>query len=141
MSLMQELNHKALRLGVPLSVHLDLTYRCNERCEHCYLDHEDFGEMTTAELKSLLKQLASAGVFFLTMSGGEPLVRQDCFELIEYARALGFNVKLKTNAILIGEREAKRLRALGVEQIQINVYSHRPDVHDGITKVQGSLLR
>ena len=141
MSLMQELNHKALRLGVPLSVHLDLTYRCNERCEHCYLDHEDFGEMTTAELKSLLKQLASAGVFFLTMSGGEPLVRQDCFELIEYARALGFNVKLKTNAILIGEREAKRLRALGVEQIQISVYSHRPDVHDGITKVQGSLLR
>jgi AdoMet-dependent heme synthase len=141
MSLMQELNRKALRLGVPLSVHLDLTYRCNERCEHCYLDHQDLGEMSTDELESVLQQLASAGVFFLTMSGGEPLVRQDCFELIEYARALRFNVKLKTNAILIGEREAKRLRALGVEQIQVSVYSHRPEVHDGITKVQGSLVR
>jgi AdoMet-dependent heme synthase len=141
MSLMQELNRKALRLGVPLSVHLDLTYRCNERCEHCYLDHQDLGEMTTDELKSVLQQLAGAGVFFLTMSGGEPLVRQDCFELIEYARALRFNVKLKTNAILIGEREANRLRALGVEQIQVSVYSHRPEVHDGITKVQGSLVR
>jgi AdoMet-dependent heme synthase len=141
MSLMQELNHKALRLGVPLSVHLDVTYRCNERCEHCYLEHDDRAEMTTAEIKSVLQQLASAGVFFLTISGGEPLVRQDCFEIIEYARALRFNVKLKTNAILIREREAKRLRAVGVEQIQISVYSDRPEVHDGITKVPGSLVR
>jgi radical SAM protein with 4Fe4S-binding SPASM domain len=141
MSLMQELNHKALRLGVPLSVHLDVTYRCNERCEHCYLEHDDRGEMTSAEIKSVLQQLADAGVFFLTISGGEPLVRQDCFEIIEYARALHFNVKLKTNALLIREKEAKRLRALGVEQIQISVYSHRPEVHDGITKVRNSLPR
>jgi radical SAM protein with 4Fe4S-binding SPASM domain len=141
MSLMQELNRKALRLGVPLSVHLDVTYRCNERCEHCYLEHDDRGEMTTVEIKSVLQHLARAGVFFLTISGGEPLVRQDCFEIIEYARALRFNVKLKTNAILIREKQAKRLRALGVEQIQISVYSHRPEVHDGITKVRGSLVR
>src|SRR6202007_1375010 len=73
MSLMQELNHKALRLGVPLSVHLDVTYRCNERCEPCYLEHDDRGEMTSAEIKSVLQQLADAGVFFLTISGGEPL--------------------------------------------------------------------
>ncbi|MGC2506487.1 MAG: radical SAM protein, partial [Candidatus Acidiferrales bacterium] len=80
MSLMQELNGKAQRLGVPLSAHLDITYRCNERCEHCYLDHEDHGEMTTAEIKDLLHQLADAGVFFLTLSGGEALMRRDCFE-------------------------------------------------------------
>lgn len=128
-------------LGVPLSVHLDLTYRCNERCEHCYLEHDDHGEMTATEIRGLLGQLADAGVFFLTLSGGEPLVRKDCFEIIEYARALQFNVKLKTNAILIREREAARLRALGVEQVQISVYSHRPEVHDSITKVRGSLER
>ena len=99
MSLMQELNDKALGLGVPLSAHLDITYRCNERCEHCYLDHEDHGEMTTAEIKDVLRQLADAGVFFLTLSGGEVLMRRDCFEIIEYARSLMFNVKLKTNAV------------------------------------------
>ena len=70
-ALMQEMNAKALRLGIPLSVQLDLTYRCNERCVHCYLDHDDHGEMTTPEIRSLLDQLAEAGVFFLTMSGGE----------------------------------------------------------------------
>src|SRR5277367_414268 len=141
MSLMSELNYKALQLGVPLSVHLDITYRCNERCEHCYLDHEDHGEMSTAEIFDVLRQLADAGVFFLTLSGGEPLMRRDCFELIEYARALRFNVKLKTNAVLIREKEARRLRALGVEQVQISVYSHRPEVHDAITKLPGSLKR
>jgi len=138
---MQDLNRKALRLGIPLSVHLDVTYRCNERCEHCYLDHDDHGEMTTGEIRGLLDQLAEAGVFFLTLSGGEPLVRRDCFEIIRYARSLGFNVKFKTNAVMIREREARRLRALGVEQVQISVYSHRPEVHDEITKLPGSLKR
>jgi AdoMet-dependent heme synthase len=141
MSLMEELNQKALRLGAPLSIHLDLTYRCNERCEHCYLNHDDLGEMTTAEICGVLGQLAEAGVFFLTLSGGEPLVRDDCFKIIEHARALLFNVKLKTNAILIKETEARRLRRLGVEQVQISVYSHHAEVHDGITKVRGSLER
>jgi AdoMet-dependent heme synthase len=50
---MQEMACKALKLGTPLSVHLDVTYRCNERCVHCYLDHEDHGEMTTTEIKVL----------------------------------------------------------------------------------------
>lgn len=141
MSLMQQLNQKAQSLGVPLSVHLDVTYRCNERCEHCYLEHDDHGEMTTAEIRGLLQQLEEAGVFFLTLSGGEPLVRRDCFEIIEYARSLQFNVKLKTNAVLITENVARRLRTLGVEQVQISVYSHRPEVHDAITKLPGSLRR
>ena len=138
---MQEMSAKALKLGIPLSVQLDLTYRCNEECVHCYLDHEDHGEMTTAEIKGLLDQLAQAGVFFLTLSGGEILLRKDFFEILEYARALLFSVKLKTNAVLIREQQAERIRSLGVEAVQISIYSHRPEVHDAITKVPGSLKR
>ncbi len=140
-ALMQEMSAKALALGIPLSVQLDLTYRCNERCVHCYLDHDDHGEMTTAEIKHLLDQLAEAGVFFLTLSGGEILLRKDFFEILEYARALLFCVKLKTNGILIREAQASRIRSLGVDSIQISIYSHRPEVHDAITKVPGSLKR
>ena len=141
MSLMAQLNDKALRNGVPLSVHLDITYRCNERCEHCYLEHDGQDELTTAEIRGLVDQLAEAGVFFLTISGGEPLLRPDCFEIIAHARSLGFNVKLKTNALLIREREAALLRELNVHQIQVSVYSHRPEIHDAVTKVRGSLHR
>jgi MoaA/NifB/PqqE/SkfB family radical SAM enzyme len=133
--LMEEMGAKAMALGFPLSVQIDLTYRCNERCVHCYLDHEDHGEMTTAEIKHLLDQMAEAGVFVLTLSGGEILMRKDFFEILEYARKLTFCVKLKTNAVMIREREAARLRDLGVASIQVSIYSHRPEVHDGITLV------
>ena len=139
--LMQGVWDRALAARVPLAVQFDLTYRCNERCIHCYLDHDDHGEMTTAEVKHVLDQLAAAGTLFLTLSGGELLVRKDFFELLAYARGLAFDVRIKTNAILIGEREAARLRELGVHQIQISIYSHRADVHDAITKVPGSLAR
>jgi len=141
MSLLFELNQKALALGIPLSVHLDLTYRCNERCIHCYLDHDDHGEMTTSEIKGLLTQLADAGVFFLTLSGGEVLMRRDFFEIVEHARRLLFNVKVKTNGVMIRVAEAKRLREMAVEQIQISVYSHHAEVHDAITKLPGSYKR
>src|SRR5437667_111788 len=141
LSLMEEMGAKALKMGIPLSVQVDVTYRCNERCVHCYLDHDDHGEMTTAEIKDLLDQLAAAGVFFLVFSGGEVFLRRDFFELLEYARSLMFSVKVKTNAVMIRESQADRLAELGLDGVQISVYSHRPEVHDGITKLPGSLKR
>src|ERR1700726_3423537 len=138
---MLEMSERALRLGVPFSAQLDLTYRCNEQCVHCYLDHDDHGEMTTVEIKHLLQEMAEAGVFILTLSGGEIFLRKDFFEILECARALTFCIKLKTNAVLIREAQAARIRDLGVESIQVSIYSHRPEVHDAITKVPGSLRR
>ena len=140
--LLEQMTEKALARNIPLSVQLDLTYRCNERCVHCYLDHEDHGEMTTAEIKHLLDEMADAGVFILTLSGGEIFLRKDFFEILEYARLeRQFCVKLKTNAIMIHERQAAKIRDVGVESIQISIYSHRPEVHDAITLVPGSLQR
>jgi radical SAM protein with 4Fe4S-binding SPASM domain len=141
MTLLREMGDRALQLGVPFSAQVDLTYRCNEQCVHCYLDHDDHGEMTTAEIKQLLKEMADAGVFILTFSGGEIFLRKDLFEILEWARALTFCIKLKTNAVLIREAQAARLRDLGVASIQISIYSHRPEVHDAITLVPGSLRR
>ena len=140
-TLMEEMNERALKAGVPLSVQLDVTYRCNERCVHCYLDHDDHGEMTAAEIMDVLDQLAEAGVFFLCLSGGEVLMRMDFFRILEYARSLLFCVKVKTNAFMIREKQADRLRELGVQSVQVSIYSHRPEVHDAITKLPGSLKR
>ena len=53
-ALMDEMNARATALGIPLSAHVDVTYRCNERCVHCYLDHGDRGEMSTPEIYELL---------------------------------------------------------------------------------------
>ena len=125
----------------PLSVHFDLTYRCNERCVHCYLDHDDHGEMTTAECLAVLEELARAGTLFLTFSGGEIFLRPDLFEILAAARRLHFDISLKTNALLITPARAARLREFRVRRVQISVYSDDPTVHDAITKVPGSLRR
>jgi radical SAM protein with 4Fe4S-binding SPASM domain len=139
--LMESINRRAMDMGIPLSVHIDLTWRCNERCIHCYLDHDDPDELSLSELRDLLDQMADAGTLFLTLSGGEIFLRRDLFAIVEHARFRGFDVKLKTNAILIGEKEAARIAELGVHQVQISVYSHVPRIHDAITKVPGSLER
>jgi len=139
--MMAGLAARAAALGVPLTAHVDLTYRCNERCEHCYLDHEDHGELTFAEVSALLTQLAEAGTLFLTLSGGEATLRRDFFDIVALARSLGFSVRVKTNAVLIRQAEAERLRSLGVHEVQVSVYSHQADVHDAVTKVPGSFRR
>jgi radical SAM protein with 4Fe4S-binding SPASM domain len=139
--IMEGLILRTVKRHLPWSVHVDLTYRCNERCIHCYLDHEDHGEMKTDEIKNVLEQLAQSGTLFLTLSGGEIFLRDDLFELLEFARALHFDISLKTNALLIDAERARKLRDLNVRRIQISIYSAEPAVHDAITKVRGSLER
>ena len=138
---MEQMGARALEQGIPLAVHLDLTYRCNERCVHCYLDHDDHGEMTTAEILRVLDEAAEAGTFFLTLSGGEIFMRRDFFEILAHARKRMFAVKLKTNAVMVTRARAQRLARLGVAEVQVSVYSRRAEAHDAITKLPGSLRR
>ena len=114
-ALMEEMNRRALALGVPLGVQLDVTYRCNERCVHCYLDHDDHGEMTTAEIMDVLDQLAEAGRLLPHLERRRS-PHAHGFLPHPGIRALAlFCVKVKTNAFMIREKEADRMRELGVQ--------------------------
>jgi len=132
---------RSLENHLPLNVHFDVTYRCNERCVHCYLEHDDRGELTTVEIRRVLAELAEAGTLFLTFSGGEIFLRSDFFELLACARKLRFDITLKTNALLVNAERAAELRRLGVRRMQISLYSADAAVHDAITRVPGSFVR
>jgi MoaA/NifB/PqqE/SkfB family radical SAM enzyme len=132
---------RTMARAVPLSVHVDLTMRCNERCVHCYRVIEDRHELTTAEVTALLADLARAGTLYLTFSGGEIFLRPDLFALIAEAKRLRFDVRLKSNALLITAARARRLRELGVRQVDVSIYSADPAVHDAVTAIPGSLQR
>lgn len=98
--------------------------RCNLHCVHCYSDsanREYVGELTTDEGFALLDDLAAFGIPVLLLSGGEPLVRPDIFELVAHARTLGLRTTLSTNGTLIGPEIAARLRALGVSYVGISL--------------------
>jgi radical SAM protein with 4Fe4S-binding SPASM domain len=140
-ALSEQVVARSMRLGIPLSVHVDLTMRCNERCVHCYRVIEDRQELTTAEVRTLLADLARAGTLYLTFSGGEIFLRADLFELLAEARRLRFDLRLKTNALLVTAERAARLRELGVRQVDVSIYSADPAVHDAVTRIPGSLHR
>jgi AdoMet-dependent heme synthase len=132
---------RTMARAIPLSVHVDLTMRCNERCVHCYRVIEDRAELTTAELTALLGDLARAGTLYLTFSGGEIFLRPDLFALIAEAKRLRFDLRLKSNALLITGERARRLRELGVRQVDVSIYSVDAAVHDAVTAIPGSLAR
>lgn len=102
----------------------NLTKQCNLYCSHCYAaaDTETApGELSTAEGKRLLDDLADYGVPVVLFSGGEPLVRDDLFELIRYAADQGIRPVLSTNGTLITEEKAERLRDAGLRYAGISV--------------------
>ena len=135
------LMEKAARKKIPLVCHFDLTYRCNLNCVHCYVVREDRPELSTSEIKNILDQLAKAGTLYLTFSGGEIFLREDFFEIAEYARRSHFALRLLTNGTLIHERVADQIAGLYPDRVSVSIYSTTPEIHDGITLVPGSLAR
>jgi AdoMet-dependent heme synthase len=139
--LLDRIQDRALQLNVLLNLHVDLTYRCNERCIHCYLDHDSRDELTLADLQSVFAEARALGTLFLTISGGEPMVRPDFYDIVRSACMAGFAVKLKTNGTMIREAESAMFADLGVHQVQISVYSDNSETHERITKLPGSFRR
>jgi len=130
-----------VRLGVPLKVHLDITWRCHLRCIHCYLPQRQGEELSNSEIASLLENLAGLGSLFLLLSGGEVLLRSDFFEILALARRLHFAVFVKTSGTMLNEAAARRLAELHVKRVDVSIYSERPEVHDRITGLEGSFAR
>jgi radical SAM protein with 4Fe4S-binding SPASM domain len=135
------LMNKAARSKIPLVCHFDLTYQCNLDCVHCYVVKEDRPELSTSEIGNVLDQLVQAGTLYLTFSGGEIFTREDFFQIAEQARKNHFALKLLTNGTLIDEQIADRVAALYPDLVSISIYGMTPEIHDGITRVPGSLTR
>ncbi len=134
----EQIADRALQLQHPLDAIWELTYRCNLKCRHCYVLQSAENELNTSECMDVLKQLANAGVLFLTFTGGEPFLREDIFDLIAEARRLKFAVTVFTNGTLLGKEECKRLAEQKLQSVEISVYGAGDKTHDSITGVQGS---
>ncbi|MBI5525258.1 MAG: radical SAM protein [Deltaproteobacteria bacterium] len=135
------LRERARRSLTPLSVHIDLTHRCNLNCVHCYIGPRDFDEIRLPRLREILDELARMGTLFVTFSGGEIFLRSDLFALLDYARLKRFSVKLITNATLIDRTVVDRLRDYPIYQAGVSVYSLDPVIHDAMTAAPGSLAK
>ena len=110
-------------LEAPICLTWELTYACNLDCVHCLSSsgRRDPNELTTAEAKAVLDELAAMQVFYINIGGGEPMIRRDFFELIEYSIGLGIGVKFSTNGAFINAEKARQLAALDYLDIQISL--------------------
>ncbi len=116
------------------------TRACNLSCVHCYRDAgaAESGELTTAEGKKLLEEIARAGFKIMVFSGGEPLIRPDIYELIAYAKKLGLRPVLGTNGILITSETAARLKEAGAACAGISLDSRDKAKHDWFRGYEGA---
>ncbi len=110
-------------LDAPICLTWELTYACNLDCIHCLSSsgRRDPRELTTDEAKAVLDELHELQVFYINIGGGEPMIRRDFFELLEYSIGRGIGVKFSTNGAFIDAAKAQRLAAMDYLDIQISL--------------------
>ncbi|HEY5999995.1 MAG TPA: radical SAM protein [bacterium] len=128
--------HHARRLRgepCPTFATVAVTYRCQCRCEHCYSDspaRPRENELTTEEARRVLREIRGLGAMIVHFSGGEPLLREDLFELVAYARSLGLLTRVNSNGLLLTDENVRRLKVAGLTECGVSLDSADPAVHD-----------
>lgn len=118
----------------------NVTKACNLKCVHCYRDagKRAKNELSTVEGKALISEIAKAGFKILIFSGGEPLLRDDIFDWIETAAALGIRPVLGTNGTLLDLKKSSRLLKSGLCRAGISLDAADPVLHDRFRKKKGA---
>ena len=121
----------------------NVTRLCNERCQHCYIHASPYAdrsdELSTDECFRVVDQIreVSPGALII-LTGGEPLLRKDIFEISRYATDAGFMCVMGTNGILITGERAQHMQASGIRGVSISLDSIHPEVHDAFRGYAGA---
>ena len=142
----KRLRDKLAGKRVPLAGSLELTFRCNLRCVHCYLGDARAGlagkeELSYPEIRGLLDQIVDEGCVWLLLTGGEPLLRPDFLDIYTYAKQKGLLLTLFTNGTLITPQIADYLQEWRPSKIEISLYGRTKETYERVTGVPGSYER
>jgi mycofactocin radical SAM maturase len=124
----------ALGLQAPICLTWELTYACNLACVHCLSSsgRRDPGELSPAEARSVVDQLAAMQVFYVNVGGGEPMLRPDFFDLVDYAVGHGVGVKFSTNGTRLTGAAARRLAAMDYVDAQVSIDGATAATNDAV---------
>ena len=131
--------------GFMYSFHLDLTQKCNFRCKHCYHPFDSYtkDDISFSEIEELFKKLDKLGVFKLVLSGGEPLMRSDIWNILELTKEYSFIVEIYSNGFLVDEDVVKRLKQYPVALLSFSYYGNEESTQKitNSTKAYNHLMR
>jgi mycofactocin radical SAM maturase len=131
------IDHFERGLDAPICLTWELTYACNLACVHCLSSsgRRDPNELTTEECKAVIDEFERMQIFYVNIGGGEPTVRSDFWELVDYATDHHVGVKFSTNGSRITAEAAERLAASAYVDVQISLDGATPPVNDAVRGV------
>lgn len=130
-----------MKIAPPFLVSYSITSRCNLACRHCYSEStEDSGsdDLPTVESLKVIDSLADWGVGFLIFDGGEPLCREDFFDIAHHASSRTMRTGIGSNGAVIDRATARRLLAAGIRSVAISVDGADPETHDWFRRKEGA---
>ncbi|MFP3040274.1 radical SAM protein [Treponema primitia] len=121
------------------SLQVELTSRCNERCIHCYIPHENkISDIDPGLFRETLDQCRDMGLLNLTLSGGEPMLHPRFPDFLQTAKEYDFSINILSNLTLLNGETIAEMKANRLSSVQVSLYSMNADIHDSITKMPGS---
>jgi len=135
----QGLHQKRVSKSLPLKGALELTYRCNLRCVHCYVKTPvNVNEMDLNQIRRILNELKLAGCLWVLVTGGEPFFREDFLKIYSCIKKHGFLISLFTNATLINSEIAKYLSEYKPLMVEVTLYALDEEHYKQITAIRGA---
>ncbi len=124
----------ALGLDSPICLTWELTYGCNLSCLHCLSSsgRRDPDELTTAQARTLIDEMADMSVFYVNVGGGEPTIRHDFYDLVGYAVDSKVGVKFSTNGYTMSAERARQVAAMDYVDVQISLDGVDPATNDAL---------
>lgn len=121
------------------NLHIELTSKCNERCVHCYIPHENKISNIDPDLfYNVLEQCKNMRLLHLTLSGGEPMLHKNFSDFLRKCKEYDFSVNVLSNLTLLDNDIIKEMKANPLLGVQVSLYSMNSDIHDEITQMKGS---
>jgi len=125
-----------------MSLQIELTSRCNERCVHCYIPHANKNSAIMSELfYSILEQCHDMGVLDLTFSGGEPMLHPDFIDFLRKSKEYDFSISILSNLTLLNDEIVTAMKESRLSGVQVSLYSMDAAIHDAITQMPGSFVK
>lgn len=140
MARMESIEHEYGENSLLSKAFLDITNKCNIKCKHCFTNaraDSHLDELTTEQIKCFINELQELKISRLALGGGEPLVRPDIYEIIQYASSKGIRIHMSTNGKLLTEDNIIRLKDAGLDSVQISIDSMNAEVHDELRACKG----
>lgn len=122
----------------PLIVFWNITCRCNLYCQHCHVGNDQYDDLNTEQCLDIVNNLRAAKVKMVILSGGEPLLRQDIFDIVRPLRDDDIKVSIATNGYTIDQNILTKLKSLNINEVQISLDSSEQRVHDAFRGKAGS---